>query len=353
MRVCHVTSVHDSYDVRIFLKECSTLASNGYDTYLVAPGTSRKENGVNVIGVGQKPLSRIHRILFFSKSVIKKAINLDCDIYHIHDPELLLYYNLLIKKNKVLIFDSHEDVSVQIQNKRYIPFFIRKFISFIYSKYENFVLKRFNAIVASTDYIKDKFIRINKKTISLHNYPILKEFISKDNQLKKNNIVCYVGGISDLRGESIMIDAFKDINGQLIIAGKHNITKFNNVEYVGELSRREVVDLYSQSTLGLCLLKPVENYLYSKPIKMYEYMAAGIPFVCSNFPEWLKLVNETSAGICVNPLNRDEIIIAISKLLNNKELSNSMGQNGYNYVVKYCNWEKESLKLLDLYSSLL
>jgi len=50
LKVCHVTSAHNSSDVRIFEKECVPLAKEGYITYLVAPGESRDEKGVHVVG---------------------------------------------------------------------------------------------------------------------------------------------------------------------------------------------------------------------------------------------------------------------------------------------------------------
>lgn len=49
MKVCHMTSAHESNDIRIFYKECSSLAANGFDTYLVAHGDSREENGIHVV----------------------------------------------------------------------------------------------------------------------------------------------------------------------------------------------------------------------------------------------------------------------------------------------------------------
>ena len=54
-RVCHLTSVHSSDDTRVFHKECVSLARAGYDVTLVAPGESREEQGVHIVGVGEKP----------------------------------------------------------------------------------------------------------------------------------------------------------------------------------------------------------------------------------------------------------------------------------------------------------
>ena len=70
MKICHMTSAHDSNDSRIFQKECVSIAGDDrFDVYLVAPGESRFEKNVNIIGVGEKPSSRIKRMLSFSKVV--------------------------------------------------------------------------------------------------------------------------------------------------------------------------------------------------------------------------------------------------------------------------------------------
>ena len=43
VKVCHMTSAHGEEDVRIFHKECVSLANAGYDVYLVECGESREK----------------------------------------------------------------------------------------------------------------------------------------------------------------------------------------------------------------------------------------------------------------------------------------------------------------------
>lgn len=69
MKVCHMTSVHPIEDVRIFHKECISLAKAGYEVYLVECGESYDKNGVHIVGVGEIPGNRLKRM---TKGIAKK-----------------------------------------------------------------------------------------------------------------------------------------------------------------------------------------------------------------------------------------------------------------------------------------
>ena len=89
--ITHLTSAHQRYDTRIFIKMCSSLAEHGYDVSLVAADGLGNEvkNGVNIVDVGVKSGGRLSRMTKTVNKVFKKAVELDVDIYHLHDPELL------------------------------------------------------------------------------------------------------------------------------------------------------------------------------------------------------------------------------------------------------------------------
>lgn len=104
--------------------------------------------------------------------------------------------------------------------------------------------------------------------------------------------------------------------------------------------------------VGLCILKPIENYYYSKPIKVYEYMAAGLSYICSDFPGWRKVAEESGARTCVIPEDVEGIRSSILRLLNNPDLAQSMGRQGREYVMTKCNWDNEEQSLLSLYETI-
>jgi len=352
-KVCHMTSAHYEEDVRIFHKECVSLAKAGYDVYLVERGKSYEKNGVHMIGVGDIPQSRRKRMTEGARRVFETALSLDCDIYHLHDPELLPYGLKLKKMGKKVIFDSHEDVPATILDKEWIPGPLRKTVAELYRGYETRLIGQLDALVAATPYIAGLFEKRAKRSVAVSNFPKLDDIVfHEDDFADRDRVACYAGGIYDLRGEFIMREAMETIEGELLLAGDHKQEVIENgasvVRYLGTLDRAGVNDLYGRAVVGLCLLKPALNYVNSQPVKMFEYMAAGLPFVCSDFPLWRQFAEESGAGFCVDPGNTEEIRRAITRLLDDRELAASMGRKGREAVMAHYSWSNEEKTLIRL-----
>jgi hypothetical protein len=114
IKVCHLTSVHPIDDVRIFHKECISLAKNGYDVTLIACGEREYEeikNGVKCISLYVPVKNRLERMIKRPKAIYKKALEIDTYIYHFHDPELLPLGKKLKRKGKKVIYDAHKTAS--------------------------------------------------------------------------------------------------------------------------------------------------------------------------------------------------------------------------------------------------
>ncbi len=369
MKVCHLTSVHPIDDVRIFVKECTSLAAHGFDVTLIACGDTAFEdikNGVKRISLHVPVKNRLHRMITRSRAVYKKALEVNADVYHFHDPELLLVGYFLIKKKKKAVFDSHEDVPTQILAKTYLQKWLRTVLLFFYNKYESHICKKLTAIVAVTEPIKNRLASLNKNTISVKNYPILKEIDIKNNIKWENKQarLCYVGSISSIRGFYEMIEAIQKTKTAvtLELAGTFHEKGLekkiiappgsSHINYRGQLNRDHVYKLYEESIAGLVILHPTMNYLDSLPVKMFEYMSAGIPVIASNFPLWRQIVEGNECGLCVNPYKPEEIAQAIDFLATNPDVAEQMGKNGQEAVKRKYNWQPEEEKLIRLYKEL-
>ncbi len=364
VKVCHFTSVHTSKDIRIFLKECVSLAKAGFDVTLVAANCkSEVIDNVKIIGVECETKSRLDRMLKTAKSVFEKALEVDADIYHFHDPELLRFALQLKRKGKKVIYDAHEDVPKQILSKYWINKFFRKTISSLVKNYENRVAKQLDYIITATPSIRDRFLSINTNCIDINNFPLENELASVTPWHEKTNNVCYIGGMTVIRGIHQLVDAIDLSNDiKLILAGNFSPANLENeietkrgyskVVYKGMVNREGVASIMAKSKAGLVTFMASPNHIDAQPNKMFEYMSAGIPVIASHFPLWKEIIDGNKCGICVDPEKPAEIAKAINYTTGNNEQAEQMGKNGREAVVKKYNWKIESDKLVNVYKSL-
>jgi len=371
MKVCHLTSVHPGEDIRILIKECQTLQRAGHEVFLIVVNEeSRQYNGVQIIGVKSGATNRISQMMKGPSKVYQAALELNADVYHFHDPELIPIGLMLKRKGKKVIYDVHEDVPEQVMSKHWIPSILRKPISKTVKGIESFASKRFDAIVPATPTIANRFKQYNKNTVTVHNFPILNELIDDEiqeiSEEKTEQNIIYIGRITVVRGINEMTKAMEIVNestkGTLFLAGKfapeslkNDVEKMKGWQYIdhlGWLSRDEVKSYLAKSQVGLVVLYPEPRHIVSYPIKLFEYMSAGIPVIASNFPLWESIIEDAQCGICVDPLNPQEIADAIIKLLENPQEAKQMGLNGRKAVVEKYSWETESENLISLYDRL-
>jgi hypothetical protein len=128
---------------------------------------------------------------------------------------------------------------------------------------------------------------------------------------------------------------------------------WRQTEYWGVLDRNGIQDIYDRSRVGMLLLRPREGFLDSLPIKLFEYMAAGIPIIASNFPLWKKIIEENQCGLCIDPFDEEGIQSSIHYLLHNEKAAEEMGRRGRELVMHKYNWNKEKEKLLKTYHQIL
>jgi len=364
LKVCHLTSAHSSKDIRIFIKECRSLVDAGYEVHLIAPGApNEKIDNVILHGINKNTSGRLKRFTATVRDVYKEALALDCDVYHFHDPELLPIGVLLKRKGKKVIYDVHEDVPRQILSKYWIPRPLRKIISSTFEKGENYAAKKFDALVTATPFINKRFSTQGIDAINVNNYPLMHE-LWKDNikDSSAENNICFVGGITNIRGIREIISSMELVNGTLLLAGKFSSNEdkewaekqkgWKNVKDLGFVDRTEVAHILSISKAGLVLFHPEPNHVNALPNKMFEYMSSGLPVIASNFESWQKIIVDNNCGICVDPLKPDKIAEAIQWIFDNPSEAKIMGENGRKAIETMYNWETEKGKLIDLYEKI-
>ena len=355
--------MHKSKDMRIFYKECVSLAKHGFNVkIIVINGESETLDGVEIIGVPCHFNSKLQRFLKAGKAAYEKALQLNAAVYHFHDPEFLWYGYKLIQQGKKVIYDAHEDVPRQILGKAWIPAALRKPFSFLFEKFENYFATRLTGIVTVTDFIEARFLKVNPNTITVKNFPILAMLPQPGNWENKKDQLCYIGDITRVRGIIEMVKPLEGLPVKLALGGKFSqaglreeatqLTGWQNVIEYGFVNREQAKEMLEQSKIGLVLLHPIINYQDALPVKLFEFMAAGIPVIASNLRLQKQIVEENNCGIVVDIFNTKAVQEAILFLMNNPEQAKAMGNKGRKAVEEKFSWGKEEEKLIALYKHL-
>lgn len=368
IKVCHMTSAHGAEDVRIFHKECVSLAGAGYEVYLVERGESYEKNGVHIVGVGEIPASRRKRMTQGAKKVYEAALAIDADIYHFHDPELLPYGLKLKRKGKKVIFDSHEKYTEQIKRKPYLPGWCTRLIAVCYGVYEKYVLKRIDGLIFPC--LKDgkhPFEGMCARVTTVNNVPRQEELYDHydASASKYERSIVYIGSLTYLRGITHMVKAAGKSGCTAYLGGVFSpesygmeletLPEFSHVRHLGFLGREEVLETLQQCQIGMATLLNVGQYNQYDNLatKVYEYMSLGLPVILSHSSYNDRMMKKYRFGICVDPENVDEIAAAIRYLLDDPEEARQMGENGRRAVKEEFNWGVEEKKLLALYEDIL
>lgn len=365
--IAHLTSVHPRTDPRIFLKQCVSLARAGYDVHLIVADGQGPEvrHGVNVHDVGC-PAGRWDRMQTTPGRLLRQAREIDASLCHLHDPELLTIVRPLHRLGKQVIFDSHEDVPLQLLSKPYLPGLAARALSVGFAHYQRWVGRHLNAVVAATPHIRDTFRDLGVECVTVHNYPLPDEFpAGEPDWSRKNNEVCYIGGITRIRGIREMLEAMAltRSGARLQLAGRFSESDtraeavghpgWPHVDDHGWLDRAGVQSALQRAVAGLVLLHPTPNHIEALPTKLFEYMAAGIPVIASDFPLWREIVLGNRCGFCVDPMDPAAIARAIDFCVLNRDQAREMGANGRRAVWEHYNWLNEEKSLRHLYANLL
>lgn len=368
IKVCHMTSAHGRYDVRIFQKECVSLVKAGYKVYLIVSDEKGDEvkDGVHILSTSYRAKNRIDRMVNAVSKVYRKAISVEADIYHFHDPELMLVAKKLEKKGRKVIFDSHENLFVYMGEKEYIPVLFRKLIGKIFTVFLNNACKTFDAVISVDPEICRRYKRVNENVVLVANFPVLQE--AEHKKSKEYNTIAFAGGVTDQWNHIAVIKSFEMLEQKVeyVICGAvqeeylekmEALPRWEWVKCKGVQKHEDVMNLLACSGIGVALCSYSSNTNQKRGTlgntKLFEIMMAGVPVICTRFKLWEKIIKKYDCGICVDdPKNSKEIAEAIEYLLDHPQEAKAMGERGRRAVKERFHWSREEKKLLQLYDSL-
>jgi glycosyltransferase involved in cell wall biosynthesis len=359
--VVHLSTVHDRQDVRIFHKQCRTLAAAGYAvTLLVADGQgAQTREGVDIADLGRRPAGRLARMTLLPWRALRAVRQMRPAVLHFHDPELLPVAWLMARGGMAVIYDAHEDVPQQILAKHWLPHWVRPLVSRTFAALESAIARRLRAVVVASPPMLPRFVALGCDAVNVNNFPLLHEFPAPTGAQRSARTLVYVGGLTRARGVVQLVQALALMpDVRLLLCGRfaddgcegacRGLPGWRQVDYRGHVDRPGIQAALAAAEVGMVTLLPEPNYLVALPVKMFEYMAAGLPVVASDIALWREIVEAHRCGVTVDPADPAAIARAVLGLLGDGERE-AMGARGRQAVLQQYHWGCEAEKLLALY----
>lgn len=363
-RVVHVTSTHGAMDTRIFWRECRSLSRAGFEVSIVAHDIPCEcSDGVCFVEM-PKQFTRL-ALLTQPYRVAGFLTRLEGDIYHFHDPDLLLVAGLMSRRDKVTIYDCHEWYHEVFPYKGYFPA-ATKAVQRAYDVVEKRVIPNLDAVITPTDELAAIYEGKAKRTVPIVNFaPLdLYEGDSSENIRWEYDLI-HVGTLSKPR-LSFMLDIVRELHFRgreptLLLVGiptelqdwirsQDDVADF--VTGMDRIPGDKVPRVLRTARIGLNYHPYQPRFMVAIPMKVFEYMRYGLPFVSSALPPLKRILGKTASGILVDSNDVIAFADAILALLDDEQALAAMGEHGKECVEHMYNWETESTKLIELYDML-
>ena len=358
MRIVHLTSVHHWRDPRISSKMMPTVGAAGYDAFLIACTEERGAKGSwTLVGVGTDG-SRLRKMI----RVYKAAAELQPDVVHLHDPELLPAAYLLHRKGCSVVYDMHENYLAKGGWRGRVIRYVEKsafrwldHVVLAEESYQTIVPESVSATVV----------------LNYHQEEVRSRARSLPGEDETFNVV-YTGVQSRLRGlDTILAVADRaEREGRpwhFSLAGicHSRVERESAEKFIAEMGLSDMISLHgwdeflapekiseirNSAHVGLVLLRPHGNYVGSIPTKFYEYMASGVPFLCSDFPIWREFVSQHECGAVCNPVSEDEVWQGLVRLSSQAENYQALSTSALAAAPRF-HWREMEERLLSVYAS--
>lgn len=299
---------------------------------------------------------------------MREALDLNADIYQLHSPELLPMASSLIRRGKFVVYDAHEDLPRHILEKEWLPSVVRRPIAHSVEMYLRWVLGRIDGVITPHSHVVDHLQRTIGKGTLIANFPLVRDLpqTTESDFVQRPPAVCYSGTVYLHSNQEATLDALSQLPGvRYRVAGyigeAHRQALLQRpggqqLEFLGRVGQVELRRLYRSCIAGLAVIDYKLNQGYKRGSyavnKLFEYMEAGLPVICTDYTLWRDIVDRYQCGIYVRPGSAEEIRAAIERLVKDRSLAFRMGQNGRRAVLTEFNWRSEERKYLEVFARL-
>lgn len=170
--------------------------------------------------------------------------------------------------------------------------------------------------------------------------------------------ICYAGSLYKWKGIDILISAMEYLPHEmlLIIGGGSRLNELRNdiagrglknIQFAGNIPHYLIPEFFSQAKVAV--LPNIESgpSSFSSPLKLFEYMACGVPIVASDIPVFREILEHTKNALFVKPGEPEALALAIRSLLDNPSLACNIAEQAKKDSLAFT-YEKRAEKILSL-----
>lgn len=315
-------------------------------------------DGVTIRAI-RAPRSRVGRFLITPVSLFIRAVRLRASVYQINETALLPLAFVLKLIGRRVVYDVLEDTPGQLKFKTWLPRPLRAMSGFCVGRMERLAARILDGLIFAGDNIAQRLAPLGHRSIVIHNYPHKKDFshwsLSPLVQWRTRNTIVNLGGISAARVTESLVRAMafvpESYGIRLLIGGRiadqgyfesvRQLLDWRKVEFYGAMPFSDAKRIMREAALGIVMFSREPNHYEVRANRLFETMAAGVPVLVSNFPDWRKVVVDPGYGLCADPDSPEQIAAAIIEVFDNPERSRQMGAKAREAFTAQYNWDRE------------
>lgn len=371
--ICHVTTCHNSHDIRVYWRECAQIQEEVKKVSLVAPA-ERPEitaENIEIIPYVSKPPVGWRQRFSAAYKAAKTAADQPADLYHFHDPELLLPMARTFRHSqRAIVFDAHEWYGATIRQDRGI---YGRVASQLYSAVESYALRSLSGVVSVTPQIVARYEKRVPHVALVRNFVDMDKILEVVPDLPPTvpGRLLFSGTLDQkslfplAEAIKLLADDYPEL--QVHLAGSfiserfqqeledhwHHFGVSDRLQYLGRLPHKELLAYASRCMMGLVLFWPWENVKVALPNKLFEYMAVGLPVIVPDLPNQREIVEKEQCGLWCDTSDAHSIAATIRSALENSAAFPLMRVNGRTACQERYQMKHEARSLLALYEAVL